>query len=426
MKPSLLPSPPDNSNAHTVGPRPNFPASPQPERPPETRRTQLAKRTLLFLDQRWVHFFLIALVMSLLATFLHTSHWRWADLINKVMQDRYFVLRPTRPPEDVAQRLPHTRDFVMVETTHEIPRPVLARLLHQLRYARVVALDLMFVDHHAQLDEDEVELYRPQMQQWNRDLEVLAKAVRANNVVVMGTWPEQDRDAATGQYNAQPLWERPPASLWDAARYRAHLLVDPDGQDEIVRRVRLFENTTRSAPQSPGKAGQSTTEKTEFPARTPSLGLAVAAMMQGVSQRELGQLRPRNGFLQLGDKRIPVGPDGLMTIDYLGGRECFEYDSNHAPYTRVLDFYEPEEFRGKIVFVGESSFKSKEIFKTPFGDMPGMQLHAHIAATLLSPQGPPTELPLPFSFLAALCCSLMLAAPLIRWSLWSSFLVAAL
>lgn len=55
-----------------------------------------------------------------------------------------------------------------------------------------------------------------------------------------------------------------------------------------------------------------------------------------------------------------------MLIDYVGGREAFAYVSNHADYAEVLNFYEPEDFRGKIVILGESSLISKDVANTPF------------------------------------------------------------
>jgi adenylate cyclase len=118
-------------------------------------------------------------------------------------------------------------------------------------------------------------------------------------------------------------------------------------------------------------------------------------------------------------------PDGELIIDYLGGRECFEFDTNRIVYARVLDLWEAEDFRDKIVIVGETSLQAKEISDTPFGLMPSMQVHAHALATLQG-RGAPQPLPLWQTAVIAFSGSLLLVVPLLRWPLWASFLLALL
>lgn len=89
-----------------------------------------------------------------------------------------------------------------------------------------------------------------------------------------------------------------------------------------------------------------------------------------------------------------------------------------------MDVVGPEYFKDKIVLVGETDFKAKDIFTTPFGDMAGVQVHANIVATLLSRRGPPAIAPLWQTALVAFACSALLIVPLLRLSLWSSLLVA--
>jgi adenylate cyclase len=363
---------------------------------------------LLFLDQRWVHFLLIACLMTSVAVFLHTSHFRWADFLDNIVLDKYFDLRGGRAPKEVAEKLPHTKDTILIETSHPIPRWLLARLITKLRLAKVVAFDMMFVDNEAELTEDEKDWYKDDVQAWRKSTRLFAEEVKKVGNVALGAWPEEIRvtdEQQAGQYQVKRIWQKPALVLWNSARYRMHLTVDPDEQDGVIRRVRLFENT---------------------PERTPCMGLVLAAAASGMSPEELNKLTVRNGFIQLNTFPIPVDEHGYMLIDYLGGRECFEYPTNRIVYQRVLDdFAEPEDFKDKIVIIGEVSIKSKEILPTPFGGMPGMQIHASVAATLLGPQGPPTYLPLLHTAFIALVMSLALIVPLLRLPLWGSFTVAA-
>jgi adenylate cyclase len=93
-----------------------------------------------------------------------------------------------------------------------------------------------------------------------------------------------------------------------------------------------------------------------------------------------------------------------------------------APSTKI--FQTRWIFKDKIVIVGESSIASKEIMKTPFGMMPGMQIHANIAATLLSTRGAPRPLSPLLVATLSLLASLLLLLPLLRYPLWTSFVMA--
>jgi adenylate cyclase len=161
----------------------------------------------------------------------------------------------------------------------------------------------------------------------------------------------------------------------------------------VVRRIHL---------QHPTPAGLDST--------LPALSLAIADVARKTPDRH---------------KKYFQRPGGEMLIDYVGGRECFEFDTNRIVYARVLDLWEPEDFRDKIVVVGETSLQAKEISVTPFGLMPSMQVHANALATLLG-RGEPQMLPLWQTALIAWSGSLLLVVPLLRWPLWASFLLAML
>lgn len=360
------------------------------------------------LDQRPVHFAIVAIIATCVSLFVGAQRAEM-DYFDDLFLDRFFQLRGAVSPAVVAEKLPHTRNIILVETKYHVPRALQVQLLRQLRLAKVVAFDFMFVNQEAQLNEEEKSApwYRDAIQNWRRDNRELGSIIARDGNVVLGAWPEEEKIQVegTGRTRLRYFWEKPPAVMWKSARYQAHLAVDP-GPDGVTRHVRLFEKTDAKSDRL-----------------LPALGLALAAAAMDIPPREVEQAFVREGVLHLGDRRIPVDHDGRLTIDYVGGRESFEYATNHITYQRVLDF-EPEDFRDKIVIIGESSWKSKEIFETPFGPMPGMQVHANIAATLLAARGAPQKIAPGQTALVALGAALLLIAPLLRWPLWTGVPIA--
>jgi adenylate cyclase len=372
-------------------------------------RTQSPARGLGFaallrrLDQRPVHFALIAALATLL-TFSVGALFGGFSFFDNFFLDLYFKARGAIPPAAIAESLPNTKNIVLVETKYSVPRAVQVQILKQLRLAKVVAFDFMFVDQEKLLNEEEKEMpwYRDSIREWRHNNRELARAIADDGNVVLAAWPEEEKVHTPGSERdkVRRFWEKPPPVMWNSARYHAHVLTEA-GSDGVTRHVRLFEKTDPHSYHP-----------------TPALGLALAAGAMDISPRELRAAFVQEGVLHLGNQRIPVGADGRMLIDYVGGRDSFEYDTNHITYNRVLDF-EPEDFKNKIVIIGESTQKSKEIFETPFGPMPGMQIHANVAATLLSARGAPLVLPAWRIALLSLACGLLLAAPLLRWPLWT-------
>lgn len=383
-------------------------------------------------QRRGVHFLLIALLASALAVWWQPYFARYDEPI----LDRYFDARGAAHPEDVAKTFPNTRDIIMVETSHPIPREVQAKLLSQLRLARVVAFDFMFPEAFAELTSDEKEMpeYVRASRENARQNALLARAMRGADNVVIGMWPEE-RGAASQPENSEKRrttnlpadfrgatgrgalsrvlapspqdvqWEKPAPLLWNAARWHSHVRADPDG-DGIVRAVAPFAT----------KNGE----------RVPCFGLAIAGAWLGLTRAQIAALpQTKNGFI-FGGKRIALRDDGKMRIDFIGDHSAFESGENHIVYTRVLNTYLPEDFKDKIVIIGESSRSSKEIIVTPFGEMPGMQIQANIVATLLGAAGPPQPLSRGIVFALCVGCALLLVAPLLRFPLWSSFVTAAL
>jgi class 3 adenylate cyclase/CHASE2 domain-containing sensor protein len=385
-----------------------------PSLDPSVHRVPRALRLLA--DLRWAHYLLLATLMTLCAYGLQQQHWRWADALDNLMLDIGFRLRGAHAPAAVAESLPATRDIVMVELPHPVPKRILAQLVRHFRSARAVALDLMLLNPGDELLPDERPWYAEEIPTWDRETTELAAAIRQAGNVVVGTWADEawvEAPGHPGGYSRAAIWQRPPGPLWESARYHAHLLVDVDAQDNVVRRVPLFADVRHG---------------TEAPVRVPCLGLALTAAAAGVSPpqltRILAALPPGGGELTLGGRRIAYDADRLLTLQYVGGRQCFEYGSNCVVYDRVLLLYAPEDFAGKLVILGGADVKSKDFYPTPFGMMAGMQIHANVVATLRGAHGAPVPLSTWGLLGLAWGCSLLLIIPLLRWPLWCSLLVA--
>ncbi len=366
--------------------------------------------------RRWRPIHFAAIVLG--SAFVSWAAWKsgqpgWSGF-DRLQWDFAFRVRGQVTPDKIS-RLPQTRDIVCVRTTHTLPRRLLARLVRKLSLARVVALDFMLVDNIADLKAEERPLYTPDIQRWKNDDALLASAIKSNGRVVLALWPEEAHASslprvqpATGATPALPdasspepaspesvsseptasavTWKEPAPELSGAARGVGHVVITQEGG--VLRRVPLWQQTRWG--------------------RVPCLGLAVAALARGQSAEQ---------FESAHNWRLE---DGAATIDWLGGRHIFEQLDNSIGYEQALE-WEPEDFKDKIVLVGEVSRQSKEIVLTPWGEAPAMQAHATVAAMLLSPQGPPAT---PSStWVLALClgCSALVLAPLWRLGLWGCF-----
>ncbi|MDQ3815514.1 MAG: CHASE2 domain-containing protein, partial [Armatimonadota bacterium] len=330
-----------------------------------------------FRERRWIHFLLMACLAVVLAVLLHTRRWGVAEILDYTALDRYFEIRKPQDPKDVSQTLAHTKDIMLIETTHTLPRGVFAKLLHQFRLAKVVAFDIMFVNQEAELADDVERMWHQEyIPAWRKETQRLGAGIRQarrTTKVILGQWREEIKQTdrrVPGRYKLDQDWQQPHAMLWDQADYKAHLMAFR-GSDGVIRHVELFE---------PEK-------------KIPALGLAIAAAAEGISpdalSRGLNRISRYGGVLHLGSRRIPVAADWRLLIDYVGDRKCFEENSNRIMYQVAL-LYPPEKFRNKIIIVGETSMKSKEIDRTPFGLMPSIQIHANVVATLRNPRGPLT------------------------------------
>jgi CHASE2 domain-containing sensor protein len=113
---------------------------------------------------------------------------------------------------------------------------------------------------------------------------------------------------------------------------------------------------------------------------TPVLSLAAEITRQFSRESRTGSI-PRSGPIQIGQHTIRPGTDGTFYINYAGGPGSF-------PSVSFVDVLEgridPSRFRDKIVLVGASAMELRDIWNTPFGLTPGVEIQANTVQTLLS------------------------------------------
>ena len=364
-------------------------------------------------QRRFVPYLLLACLMTLLARVPHEQNWNIADYLDTFGLDGCFAQRGALSTDFVADKLWPTRDFLLIELPHNAPPELLPKLFRLLKQAKVVAVDLMFIDKRAELKPEALPLFGSNISAWQREDKLLAAAIKENGRVIIGCWPNIKRRSVPGKLNktiSTIEWQRPNAEIWNAARWHASLRVEPSPLDGKTREVQLFQNTHFAK------------EKTDT---LPALSLAVAAALEKLEQPQIAQLKIQNNQLVLGKRTLALPNDGLTTINYLGGREQFDNSRIHWDYSYALNDCLPEDFAGKIIFLGRTDFTAKDDFTTPYGDMPGLHVHMHSAAALIGPQKPPLEMPLWKTLLIALALCLVLVLSLRKFTLGGSLLVTA-
>ena len=186
----------------------------------------------------------------------------------------------------------------------------------------------------------------------------------------------------------RPMLLTPFQALTDASAAIGHnfLIIDPDGP---ARRMPPF---VRVGDRD-----------------VPSLGLAAALQGGGFTP---GEVAFEDGAIRVRDRRIPLVKDKIrelqtgemrdqhtMLINYRapailrdGRRPYPTYEarflmkSEEQLQNGEKPELDPALFKDKIVFVGTSASGAHDVFQTPFGagTMPGIQLHASVADSLLS------------------------------------------
>ena len=293
------------------------------------------------------------------------------------------------------------RDFAPVVGRWPWPRMAIGMALDYLHRAppRVVAVDLG-------ISEPDLRLAFPvgdgTMSGAESDAELVRAAAQAGNVVMLAdavyTGTVGGQESGAGDWTSPPfrlgpaIEERPlivpplPA-LSRAAAALGHnlLLLDPDGR---ARRMAPFIRVGNRY--------------------VPSLGVAAALHAGRVSPDEVvledAGIRVRERVIPLVPTRVPdLGEGGghhdqlTMLVNYkaprVAGREppYKVYEIRHllaseeqllAGETPLVD---PSVFRDKIVFIGLNASGLVDVFTTPFDQvMPGIQLHASMADSILS------------------------------------------
>jgi hypothetical protein len=150
------------------------------------------------LDQRWVHFLLIALLVSWVAAWLAPGLRAMLQL-DQAVQDQCLQVGRPRPSGKEAPSPPGAASIYVVYAPRPLPRPVIAQLVLRLRAARAVILDYRFADREAGLTDDERVWLAPHIRQWRSEDRALAIAIREADNVVVGAWQIPAVGSATGE-----------------------------------------------------------------------------------------------------------------------------------------------------------------------------------------------------------------------------------
>ena len=143
----------------------------------------------------------------------------------------------------------------------------------------------------------------------------------------------------------------------------------------------------------------------------PSLGVAAALVAGGIRPEEVvlegRTIRVRDRAIPLVAERVPDWNDASKSHDQLtmlinykapaivnGARPYTSYEirdllvSQEQLNAGVAPVVDPSVFKDKVVFVGLTASGLRDVFTTPFGEgvMPGIQLHASMADSILSNQ----------------------------------------
>jgi adenylate cyclase len=290
------------------------------------------------------------------------------------------------------------------------PRVVLGVLIDFLARggAKVVAVDLTV------LEEDRVEGHQVgsvRMSGAESDAALVESIRSAGNVVMLA---EANYEGAIGaeQMNTPPAWRGAPYHLGPAIEERRLIVAPLKPITDAV--AGLGHNFFAADHDGPARRMLPFVRKGDQ--YMPSLGVAAALVAGGFKPEEIvleGQI------LRIRDRRIQLIPTTVRNIDdpAAGGnggktreqlamlinyraptivdnrRPYRSYEARHviASEMAILEGLKPEldpaVFKDKIVFVGLTTFGLVDVFTTPFestGVMPGIQLHAYIADSVLS------------------------------------------
>ncbi len=250
-----------------------------------------------------------------------------------------------------------------------LPRRSYVQLIDNLNAAgaKVIVLDINFVTPDPQMDDE------------------LATMIRYSGNVVIGQY-----FFPVGSPNLPRALPNPGAST---ATYRV-------ATDSAIKSFRGFRSSYRrgNTPQIESAGAQNTGHisiglaEDDVPRRMPlmiayrdqfyppasvqAVRLYLGVPLDGMRVRVEGSQVTGIG---IGDLSVPTDEDGYAWINYRGGARAFE----HVSMVDAIDAAPTSLIHGHIVLVGAADPGMGDIFTTPFGHAPGVEVHAHMIDTML-------------------------------------------
>jgi adenylate cyclase len=155
----------------------------------------------------------------------------------------------------------------------------------------------------------------------------------------------------------------------------------PVGTDGVIR---------RAAPVLPDARG-GFLPSLALAALAGSAGHPRAVLDRALERRGVGAIvlpaRASNGVLRDEAVTVRALADAPWRVQYSGPAGSIASFPSAAIHAAAMSGVQPDKdnpFNGKIVFVGATFTDSRDLYPTPLGPMPGVEIHANIAHTLLA------------------------------------------
>ena len=295
------------------------------------------------------------------------------------------------------------RDLAPVFGRWPWPRAAFSMLLDYLQRAspKVIAIDLSFLEEHRGIT------FTLNGEPWTgeeSDKALVDSVKKAGNVVLLADANYLGAVAGAEQANKPAVWKAPPYRLGAAIEERPTVIAPFQALTDAAAGLGhnflpLDDGAARRMPPFIRNGGR----------YMPSLGVAAALMAGGFRPEEVVL---DGATLRIRDRVVPLVPVTVrdaydpsksheqltMLIKYRapaltseGDRPYKAYEARHLFVSEgqllagEKPLVDPREFAGKIVFVGQTISGLVDVFQTPVGrTMPGIQVHASVAESILS------------------------------------------